>query len=77
MLLVYFGDSTSTNSSLSLDRRVGVARSKRVGIVEIVALEKKSYMIGWGNKVVGTPSYILSETWSHDSTDSLTTNQQS
>ena len=45
-------------------------------IVEIVVLEK-DYMIGWGNRVVDTPSYILSETWSHDSIDSLTTNQQS
>ena len=44
-------------------------------IVEIVVLEK-GCMIGWGNRVVDTP-YILSETWSHDSIDSLTTNQQS
>ena len=35
-------------------------------------------MIGWENRVVDTSSsYILSETWSYDSADSLTTNQQS
>jgi len=40
MLLVDFGDSTSTGPSLGLDRGVGVARNKGVRIVEIVVLEK-------------------------------------
>jgi len=72
MLLAYFGDSTSTNSSLGLDRGLGVASSKEdkdsrdCSVGEELIIE---------NRVVGTPFDILSETWSHDSADGLTTNQ--